>query len=108
VRAKVRNFGVFALSIDTIPPKIRALNIPSTGIIKNNQNIQFKVTDNLSGVANYNAYLNGEWVLMEYDGKRNLLSYYFDKRLQSGENDFKLVVSDSKNNSSQYRCKLIY
>jgi hypothetical protein len=108
VRTKVRNFGVFALSIDTIPPKIRAINIPSSGIIKNNQNIQFKVTDNLSGVANYNAYLNGEWVLMEYDGKRNLLTYYFDKRMKSGENDFKLVVSDSKNNSSQYSCKLFY
>jgi hypothetical protein len=108
VRTELRSFGVFAVSIDTIPPKITALNIPSSGSIKNNKNIQFKVTDNLSGVARYNAYLNGEWVLMEYDGKRNLLRYYFDKRLQSGENDFKLVVSDSKNNSSQYCCKLIY
>ncbi len=108
VRTKVRNFGVFALSIDTVPPKITAINIPYSGNIQKQKNIQFKVTDNLSGVATYNAYLNGEWILMEYDGKRNLLTYYFDKQIKSGENDFKLVVSDSKNNSSQYSCELIY
>ncbi|MDO5760299.1 MAG: M23 family metallopeptidase [Bacteroidota bacterium] len=100
VETKVGDFGVFAVWIDTTTPQIKALNFKDKKqLSKNQKTLQVKISDNLSGVASYNAYLNGEWVLMEYDGKRAKLTYTIDEKLKKGSNTLKIVVKDKKNNT---------
>ncbi len=108
IKTEVRSFGVYTVWIDKTAPVIRPINITNNKNISNQKTIKIKVTDNLTGLAEYNAYLNGEWILMEYDGKYNLLTYYFDNKLKKGKNDFRLVVADEKKNSSEYKAVLFY
>ena len=63
--------------------------------------LQMKITDKGSGIKKYRGTINGKWVLMEYDSKKNLLTYNFsDKVHVSGENKFKLIVIDNVGNNS--------
>jgi len=57
-------------------------------------------TDNLSGIRSYRATIDGKWVLMAYDFKKNLLFYTFDDTLAAGEHIFNMDVSDDKGNTS--------
>ena len=57
----------------------------------------------MSGIDSYNAYLNGEWILMEYDYKtRKLVHNLADKKYKEGRNDFKVIVTDDLQNSTTF------
>lgn len=63
---KTRDFGVYTLLKDSIPPTINPLRI-STG------QIRMEIDDDLSGIKNFRLTVDGNWVLMNYDYKRQLL-----------------------------------
>ncbi len=47
----------------------------------------------LSGIKSYNGYLNGNWVLFEYDNKTRKITHNFDDTLVAeGANDLKIEV----------------
>lgn len=99
VQATSSSFGKFTVWIDTIAPQIKSVNFKNKKTLKRKQKtLKVRITDNLSGINTYNAYLNGKWVLMEFDGKNALLTYYIDKDLKQGKNTLKLIVTDVKNN----------
>lgn len=101
VKAETKSFGSYAVWIDTIAPTIKALNFKENKTISSKlKTIDVKISDNLAGIMTYNAYLNDEWVLMEYDGKNSKLSYFIDEKLKTGENTLKIIVKDKKNNQS--------
>ena len=37
----------------------------------NHKFLTIKISDALSGIKSYDAYIDGEWILMEYDLKEN-------------------------------------
>ncbi len=93
------DFGTFAVWIDTIPPTIKAVNFKDNKkLSKHQKTLKVRISDNLSGVSTYNGYLNGEWVLMEFDGKRAILTFTIDEKLKEGKNELKVVVTDAKSN----------
>ena len=106
VSTKIRNFGKFCIVVDTIAPVITALNIKNQKSVASQKSIKLKIEDELSGISNYKPTLNGAWILMEYDVKNDLLTYYFDEHLLKGKNEFKLEVWDAKNNYSVYEATL--
>lgn len=63
----------------------------------------FRISDNLSGIKTFNAMINGQWVLMEYEPKTGSLWHRFDELTARGKNDFVLTVSDMKDNLNTYR-----
>jgi len=89
VVAKLRTFGTFAVAVDTIAPKITPLG-----------NMRFTITDDLSGIAKYEGYIDNQWALFEYDPKNKLLVYKLDEDRISREEDheLELYVSDEKGN----------
>lgn len=107
VISQVKRLGGYAITIDTIPPVISTINIPATGVITNLHEIKFKIGDGLSGIGNYNAFVNGDWICMEFDAKSGLLTYDFHKPLPKGKLDFVLVVEDTRGNLSRYQKNLI-
>ena len=107
VKASVNNFGKFAVWLDTVPPKIKPLNIKDQKNITEQKTIEIKITDELSGIKNYKAYLNNKWILMEYDAKNDLLTYTIDDNIKEGNNHFFLEVEDAKSNKSVYEAELI-
>ena len=70
--------------------------------------IEFKITDNLSGVSTYNIYINDTWVLGEYEPKKSSLRYYFDNRLPKCDKyKLKVVVGDNMKNEAVYEYEFI-
>jgi len=107
ITTKIREFGNYFVTIDTIPPDIKPINIKNNKIITNQNTIKVKITDDLSGIESYVPTLNGNWILMEYDAKNDMLTYRYDEKIKKGENIFKLKVTDEKGNISTYKAKVI-
>lgn len=79
--ARTRNLGTYTLAKDSIAPKIRTKNFKEKQWLNNYKYLSVYISDDLSGINTYSATLNGEWILMEYEPKRNTLTYNFDDRI---------------------------
>lgn len=98
-----KNTGKFFLAQDTIAPRIKAVNLAEGKWTNSQKSIDFTISDDFSGIKTYNGYINGNWVLFEYDYKKQLLTYEFDGQfVQSGRNEFKLEVIDNVGNSTTF------
>ncbi|HEY0653448.1 MAG TPA: M23 family peptidase, partial [Chryseosolibacter sp.] len=94
-----REFGEFTILRDTVPPTIKVISV-------NNTAVRFKIRDNLSGIKDYQATINGKWLLMHYDAKSATI---WSEKLNKAEplkGEFKLVVSDESGNETTYTHKL--
>ena len=103
---KVKILGKYALVADTIAPKI-TMAVPVEGKwISEQKTIQLSIYDEVSGIKSYNGYLNGKWVLFEYDNKTRKLTHYFtDGIVAEGANDLKVVVIDNVGNSTTFESR---
>lgn len=63
---KTRELGNFVLLTDTTPPKARIVK-------QNKDSFSAYISDDLSDIGSWKASVNGEWVLMNYDFKRDLI-----------------------------------
>lgn len=99
--AKTNRFGKFFILIDTVAPTIKPIII--AGDMTGKKYMEFKITDNLSGVSTYNIYINDQWVLGEYEPKKSSLRYNFDNRLQKADTyKLKVIVGDNMKNEAVY------
>ncbi|MBN1649908.1 MAG: M23 family metallopeptidase, partial [Bacteroidales bacterium] len=71
--ASIRSFGNYTLVADTVPPLIKWIQPPKTKDGQQINKLSFSIKDELSGIESYSAFLNGKWVLFEYDAKNNLI-----------------------------------
>lgn len=100
---RVRALDNYKLVQDTIAPRIYNVNFVEGRNLNNQETLSVSIADNLSGIDTYNAYLNGEWILMEYDYKtKKLIHALSDKKYVQGRNDFKVVVTDNMQNSATF------
>ncbi len=104
---KSRELGYYKVMSDTTPPVIKQVNFRNNKNITKQNTLKIKIKDEKTGIDTYKATLNGEWILMEYDAKKNLLIYNFDEKIIKGKNKFILVVTDMLGNVSEYNCELI-
>jgi hypothetical protein len=94
-----REFGDFTILKDSIAPKI-------TPLVVTPQSARFKIKDDLSGIALFEATLDGQWILMAYDSKSNTIwSRSLDPAVPMKGN-FELVVTDRAGNKSRYLKKI--
>jgi len=108
LKARIREFGQYAVMADSTAPVIKPVNISNGKSITDQQTIKITISDDFSGINSYNAYLNGKWILMDYDAKNQLLEYKRDDRLVKGINEFLLKVADYCGNESTYKAILNY
>jgi hypothetical protein len=103
---KVKTLGKYALVLDTIAPKISMTQPIEGKWISEQKTIQLRISDELSGVKIYNGYLNGNWILLEYDNKTKKLTHDFsDGIVAEGANDLKVVVTDNVGNSTIFETR---
>lgn len=106
IQAYIRSFGNYAVAIDTIAPIIKPLNkLVKEENYSDQEQIQFTITDNISDIDTYNGYIDGKWVLFEYDAKSRLIYYVFDPMHMNFNKMHTLVinVTDAKGNRGSYR-----
>ncbi len=101
LKTTLRTFGNFCILIDTLPPQI----IPTQ--FKSNMNkasrMSFKVKDDKSGLKSYNAYIDGEWILMEFDSKFNTIFHRFDGKIERGKHELLVSVVDGRGNETVFK-----
>lgn len=102
VKATPKNFGSFYIAIDTIAPAIIPVNIAEGKNMTGLSKMSFRISDNLSGIKSFNGYIDGKWVLMEFDTKTAKLWHNFDERTAPGKHNFELLVVDMKDNTKRY------
>ena len=108
MKLKSRYFGKYALAIDSIPPRIKTVNISANKDMSTYNTFSLKIADELSGIGKYRGTIDGQWILMEYDVKTETLSYRFDNdRIAKGKHHFSLFVSDEMGNESWYEADFI-
>lgn len=104
--ASTRLFGDYVIAFDTLQPEIKPLNFSEGKWISNQNNLQIKITDDLSGISSYRATINGNFILMEYDYKTNVITYDFSDAVNpETENNLKLIVIDNVGNSTTFEAK---
>ncbi|WP_026452006.1 M23 family metallopeptidase [Aequorivita capsosiphonis] len=103
---KTRTFGTYVIASDTIPPEIKPVNFSEGKWISNQNFLQVKITDDLSGISSYRATINGKFVLMEYEYKKDVLTYNFNDNVNlDSENNLKVIVTDNVGNSATFEAK---
>lgn len=101
VTANVRSFGNYTVMLDSVAPKITAIDMRTD--MRGRNGFSIRVADNLSGVDKWTATLDGEWILMEYEPKEKTLTHTFDGRNdRAGERSFALEVVDERGNKAAY------
>lgn len=104
--AKTRTFGSYTVAMDTNPPTIKPLNFADGKWISNQNFLNVKITDDLSGISSYRGTINDKFILMEYDYKKDVLTYNFNDNVTlETENNFKLIVIDNVGNSATFEAK---
>lgn len=99
--AKSKTLGQFGLVLDTIAPTIKIVKPIQDKWISDVKKIDFIINDSSSGIKSYNGYLNGNWILFEYENKTRKITHTFDDtKLAEGANDLKIEVIDNVGNSA--------
>ncbi len=107
ITTKTRNFGKYYMDIDSIAPTIIPINIYNNKNITQQSTIGFKVQDEMSGLKKYSASLDGKWILLAYDPKKDHLYYRIDSHFPAGKHLFSIEVWDKKGNHSSKTFNLI-
>lgn len=100
VTSKIDRIERLAVAIDTLPPVIsNAFSIVTDSITMQNR-IMIKVSDNLSGISDYSAYVNNKWELMEFEPKKG--AFYITVPSAGYQQKARLIVeaTDRRNNKS--------
>jgi murein DD-endopeptidase MepM/ murein hydrolase activator NlpD len=93
--------GDYKLFKDGMPPKIKIDKKVGGKWISKMDALQFTISDEGSGIKSYEGYLNGNWILLEYEPKTKKLVHHFaDGIVAEGQNDLKVVIADNVGNST--------
>lgn len=107
VTGKGREFGQYYIAVDTTAPRITPVNIVPGRNMRKYGKIQFKISDGMSGIIDFDTYLDGKWVVTNYDAKNALLNFPLNG-LAAGEHIYKVVVEDERHNKSEYSVKFVW
>ncbi|MDQ3112103.1 MAG: M23 family metallopeptidase [Bacteroidota bacterium] len=106
VTAEIKEFASYIVTVDTTAPHITPANFDLKGAKQSSfatmKSIQFKMSDNFSGIGSFNAFIDGKWVLMEYEPKKNLIWYTFDEHCEKGKHNLVIKVTDKVGNFIVY------
>jgi hypothetical protein len=95
LKSKAYSLGKYAIMLDQTSPTITPYKNAKKTAVKDK--ITFKIEDDYS-ISSYNGYINGEWILMEYDAKKDKLFHVFEKEMAKGDFEFKIEVKDGRGN----------
>lgn len=99
-------FGRMDLVVDTAPPLIKSLLKPKDLSRRRGQSLYFRISDAMSGIADYRFCAGDEWILPSFDAKNNLLEIRLDECMPLGKQTMELRVTDKVGNNRQYQFSL--
>ena len=98
-----KTLGTYTLTTDDKNPTIKPTNFQNGQWLSNFRFLKLTIDDELSGISNYRATVNGKWILMEYDYKTKSLTHDFnDNVISETKNNLKVIVTDNVGNSTTF------
>ncbi|MFI3247541.1 MAG: M23 family metallopeptidase [Rikenellaceae bacterium] len=97
VSASTRTVGSLFVAVDDVAPSITP-SFAEGDVLTNASRITFKVSDNYSGLNNYSATLDGEWIALDLSGSQ--LSHTFKNRADGEIHEVKITITDRCENST--------
>ncbi len=95
-----RNFGSFTFDVDQDNPYAVFPNLKENQNASKHKRITIKAYDLHSGIKSYEAKINGNWVILEYDPKKRSFYHYFENE-PDGQNytiEFEIIdICSNKN-----------
>jgi len=107
LKTRIKELGDYTIAIDTLSPRIK---FESFSLDSSKSFLEFSISDNLSGISSYNGYIDGQWVLFQYDYKTKRLFYRLDKHLRKENKNRNVLikVSDAVGNVSSFKYTVKY
>ncbi len=102
--AMLKGTGAITVLVDSIPPTIVDQKKISDRWISLEKDIRFTIDDKGAGVSRYEGYLNGKWILFEYEQRKKELTFRFRDpiKLKKTKHKLKLIVWDKVGNSTTF------
>ncbi len=98
---RTRSLGTYVVKYDSIPPVISRINIKDGQWVSRYRYLRFRVSDNV-GVQKVQAYIDGQWILTEYDYKTGKVFYDFnDLTFEGKKHTLKIIVTDKVGNRTE-------
>lgn len=99
--AESKSFGEYTVKIDTVKPIIASLNFLKTDTICKKPLLTFKISDSKTPITDYDLYIDGVWVVLEYESKG---AYYFYRKTipSSGKHVLKIIAKDACKNETTW------
>ena len=108
LEADVRWYGNYVVKCDTSAPYVNPTNFTQGGKVTGRY-LTMTMGDNLSGVKEHRCFINGEWVLSEFDGKGSVLSIDLAQvENLSGSFELRIFLADKCGNSRELVYHLRY
>lgn len=109
ITVKTRSFGPYTVMKDEIAPQMRFATNPSGKTYRTNSTITFGLTDNISGISKYEAFIDGQWQLIEYQKNKKRAFLTFNKvKPNGGKRVLKIEITDKVGNKSVKEFSIIY
>ena len=105
LRAESRTFGQYGVVIDSIAPSIKTKSFSYD--LSSANFMSFIVEDTLSGINTYKAFVDGDWILLDYDAKNKKLTHYFDGKIKPGQHELEIIVTDMVKNEKRLKLKFV-
>ena len=106
-KAKIRNFGSYAVTVDSVNPSIQPV-APERWSSRGT--VVLKVTDSGSGLKSYRGEIDGKFVLFELDGKTARITYRLESnRVKKGsKHTLKVRATDMCGNEQVYTGSFVW
>ncbi|MDX1445051.1 peptidoglycan DD-metalloendopeptidase family protein [Lishizhenia sp.] len=96
--ARTREFGYFEIQADITAPTLISRNVRDNINVRGSR-LAWRIGDDLSGLKEYDVYVDGVWQHVLYEPKNESL-YYTPSASLHGEHTLKIVVEDAAGNIS--------
>lgn len=93
---QTRNLADYTILTDSISPLVKV----------GSSKYSYSIKDELSGIKSFEGKLNGEWVLLKYEPKDNLIWIDWPDHKITKTGEFVLIVTDNAGNETEYTTKL--
>lgn len=101
---KANELSKYSLGIDTIAPVVKPINFKKNQWISKLEKLKLEVKDDISGIKSINGTINGTWILLEHDTKKNMLTYDLkDLKFKDGKHILSIKSMDKNENKSEFK-----
>lgn len=103
-------FGKYELKYDVVAPNIQARTLFNGADLRAKSGFSVVISDELSGIKRYEAWVDEQWILMEYEYKNGRLTHFFDGHITKQDTPHQIIIKvwDEVDNLSEFDCMFYY